>query len=70
VSYNAAAGPALPIAIGNLNPESRITVRIFMKSTSAFGAGGVTRFFISEQLSMQDTFGNKYTVVPAQLVLP
>jgi hypothetical protein len=70
VSYNTLAGPALPIAVGSLAPESKATVRLYIKSTTAFGVGGVTRFAIAEHLRMQDAFGNTYTAVPAQLIMP
>jgi hypothetical protein len=70
VSYNTTAGPALPITVGSLAPESKSTVRVYLKSSSSFGAGGVTLFSIAEHLRMQDAFGNTYTAVPAQLITP
>ena len=64
VTYNTALSPALPIALGTLNPGASTTVRLYLNFP-----GSVTQFSIAESGTLQDSSATTFTFASSQAVL-
>jgi hypothetical protein len=70
ISYNTAVAPPLPLTVGNLAPGTSAVVRVYLKSTTAFGRGGVQRFNMTENLRMMDNSGTLFSTPYTESINP
>jgi hypothetical protein len=70
ISYNTAIGQPLPQPLPNLAPGASTTYRLYLKSNTAFGRGGVTRFAVTENFRMTDSNGALFSTPYTENVIP
>jgi hypothetical protein len=65
VTYNTTLSPALPLIIGNLDVGNAVTTKMYLNVPST-----ATRISITENGSVQDVQGTKYSYSTAEAVIP